>query len=191
MQTDGRRACRQTDGGRADGRTAGVQTDGRRACRQTDAELNGGVPSWGLGPHMEVGDVLPVQGLGDGQLAGDGVDDVDARGGLVGPGARHAVAQEAVLVPVRTDLAAQEGERHDNVIFVIFLPPPRLLSLNITCTWLSPPRAPPPHQGGRGAAWRRSQGRREPCAGAPWGSGGGQRAVLRYKHINGHDLSAH
>ncbi|KAA8589895.1 hypothetical protein FQN60_013260 [Etheostoma spectabile] len=38
-------------------------------------------------------------GLGDGQLARDGVDDEDAGGGLVGPGARHTVPQHPVLIP--------------------------------------------------------------------------------------------
>lgn len=49
---------------------------------------------------MEVGDVLPIQGLVDGQLSGNGVDDEDAGGRLVGAGARHAVSQRAVLIVV-------------------------------------------------------------------------------------------
>ena len=49
---------------------------------------------------MEVGDVLSVQRLGDGQLARDGADDEDAVRRLVGPGARHAVTQQPVLIPV-------------------------------------------------------------------------------------------
>ena len=53
---------------------------------------------------MEVGDVLSVQGLVDGELAGDGVDDEDAGGGLVGTRSGHAVAEGAVLVVVRADL---------------------------------------------------------------------------------------
>lgn len=40
---------------------------------------------------MEVGDVLSVQRLGDGQLARDGVDDEDTGRRLVGPRARHTV----------------------------------------------------------------------------------------------------
>lgn len=49
---------------------------------------------------MEVGDVLSVQRLGDGQLARDWVDDEDASRRLVGTGARHAVTQHPVLIPV-------------------------------------------------------------------------------------------
>lgn len=53
---------------------------------------------------MEVGDMLPVQRFGDGQLAGDGVDDEDPGGRLVGAGTRHAVTQLQAFIPVRADL---------------------------------------------------------------------------------------
>lgn len=49
---------------------------------------------------MEAGNVLPIQGLVDGQLSRNGVDDEDASGGLVSPGACHAVSQGAVLIMV-------------------------------------------------------------------------------------------
>jgi hypothetical protein len=113
------------------------------AERQTDRQKDRQAmfPHWGLGPHMEVGDVLPVQGLGDGELARDGADDVDARGGLVGPGARHAVAQETVIVPVRTDL--RHRRVNDTIMYSplatvggIHLPPSLLP--------LSAQRKPPP-----------------------------------------------
>ena len=58
----------------------------------------------GGAPYVEVGDVLAVERLGDGQLAGDGVDDEDAGGRLVGAGPRDAVPEQALLVPVRPDL---------------------------------------------------------------------------------------
>lgn len=51
-------------------------------------------------PYMEVGDVLPVQRLGDRQLAGDRVDDEDAGWRLVRPGAGHTVTQHPVPIPV-------------------------------------------------------------------------------------------
>lgn len=49
---------------------------------------------------MEVGNVLPIQGLVDRQLSGNWVDDEDASGWLVGTGTRHAVSQGAVLIVV-------------------------------------------------------------------------------------------
>lgn len=49
---------------------------------------------------MEVGNVLSVQRLSDGQLARDWVDDEDASRRLVGPRARHTVTQHPVLIPV-------------------------------------------------------------------------------------------
>lgn len=49
---------------------------------------------------MEVGNVLPIQWLVDGQLSGNGVDDENASRGLVGTGTRHAVPQGAVLIVV-------------------------------------------------------------------------------------------
>lgn len=49
---------------------------------------------------MEVGDVLSVQRLGDGQLARDRIDDEDAGRRLVGPRACHTVTQQPILIPV-------------------------------------------------------------------------------------------
>ena len=54
--------------------------------------------------YVEVGDVLPIQGLVDWQLPRDGVDDEDAGWGLVGSGACHTVSEGAVLVMVRPNL---------------------------------------------------------------------------------------
>lgn len=54
--------------------------------------------------YMEVGNVLPIQGLVDRQLSRNGVDDEDASGGLVSPGACHAVSQGAVLIMVWSNL---------------------------------------------------------------------------------------
>lgn len=50
--------------------------------------------------YMEAGNVLPIQGLVDGQLSRNGIDDEDASGGLVSSGACHAVSQGAVLIMV-------------------------------------------------------------------------------------------
>lgn len=46
----------------------------------------------GVWTYMEVGDVLPIQGLEDRELSGDRVDDEDAVRRLVSAGARHAVS---------------------------------------------------------------------------------------------------
>ena len=54
--------------------------------------------------YVEVGYVLSVQGLVDGQLSRDGVDDEDACGGLVCTWPSHAVPQGAPLVVVRSNL---------------------------------------------------------------------------------------
>lgn len=59
--------------------------------------------------YMEVGDVLSVQRFGDRQLAWDRVDDEDAGRRLVGPGARHAVTQHPVLIPVWADLKQRKN----------------------------------------------------------------------------------
>lgn len=57
--------------------------------------------------YVEAGDLLSVQRLGHGQLPGDGVDDEDARGRLVGAGPGDAVPQREVFVSVGPDLRVQ------------------------------------------------------------------------------------
>lgn len=59
--------------------------------------------------YMEAGDLLPVQRLGHGQLPGDGVDDEDAGGRLVGAGPSDAVPQGEVFVSVGPDLRVQKA----------------------------------------------------------------------------------
>lgn len=53
---------------------------------------------------MEVGDVLPIQGLVDRQLSRNRVDDEDSSGGLVSTWSCDAVSERPVFVMVWPDL---------------------------------------------------------------------------------------
>lgn len=75
-----------------------VQDGGGQECA-ADPDRGGGT-NQGCLTHVEVGDVLSIQGLVDGQLSRYRVDDEDPGGGLVGPRAGHAVSEGAGLVVV-------------------------------------------------------------------------------------------
>lgn len=81
-----------------------IQTRTPSGHRTLELLVGGMRTNQGRLTHVEVGDVLSIQGLVDGQLSRYGVDDEDPGGGLVGPRAGHAVAEGAGLVVVRADL---------------------------------------------------------------------------------------
>lgn len=54
--------------------------------------------------YVEVGDVLPIQGLVDRQFSRDRVNDEDPSGGLVSTWSCDAVSERPVFVMVRPDL---------------------------------------------------------------------------------------
>lgn len=57
---------------------------------------------------MKAGYLLSIQGLGHGQLPGDGVDDEDASRRLVSAGPSDAVPQGEVFISVGPDLRAKK-----------------------------------------------------------------------------------